>query len=433
MKRTLAVCIATVLSFASGTALAINDLEANASIPFSFANPGARSLGMGGAFIGLADDATAAYSNPAGLTQLRQVEVAAEARHTAFSTPYVDSGNTTTNPFSTAGLRVLEDDSSTNNLSYFSIIVPAERWSFAFYRHELANFSSDFDTSAALRFDDAPLFMTESSIDLKIVNWGAAAAFRATDRVSFGFGLSRYDFDLHSDTGRFFENRPLRLQTALQDGDDHGLGWNLGARFGLSDSVSLGLTYRHAPRFDYTSQIIGLSDGTTPLNPPIQQYGPSRVTFNIPDVFGIGLSWRPTDRLVVNLDVNRVRYSELTDDISTFFDITATQRLQIEDGNEAHLGAEYTFADMTHPFSLRAGIWHDPRHSVSFVGVPRPDQFQNNVTFDELFAAQFAGGRGAEKHYAIGGGWAFTNFQLDLAADLSDGLDTYSMSGVYRF
>lgn len=38
---------------------------------------GARALGMGGAFVALADDATASYWNPAGLVQLKQKEVAA--------------------------------------------------------------------------------------------------------------------------------------------------------------------------------------------------------------------------------------------------------------------------------------------------------------------------------------------------------------------
>ena len=33
-------------------------------------NPGGKSLAMGGAFVALADDATAALENPAGLTQL---------------------------------------------------------------------------------------------------------------------------------------------------------------------------------------------------------------------------------------------------------------------------------------------------------------------------------------------------------------------------
>lgn len=36
------------------------------AIPFRFGPPGARSLGMGGAFVALADDATASEANPAG-------------------------------------------------------------------------------------------------------------------------------------------------------------------------------------------------------------------------------------------------------------------------------------------------------------------------------------------------------------------------------
>lgn len=428
MKRTLAAAVGASLLGLSPLASAINDLEANASTPFTFANPGARSLGLGGAFVGLADDATAAYSNPAGLTQLRQIEIAVEGRRTDFSTPYVDGGNLTTAPFSTANLSILEDESSTTNLSFLSVVIPADRWSFAFYRHEPANFSSDFRTSRAIRVNGAQVFATESAIDLKIVNWGAAAAVNISDRFSLGFGLSRYDFKLHSNTGRYFEERPLRLQTATQDGDDHGIGWNLGARFALSEKLSLGLSYRRAPGFDYRTEIIGLSDGTTPLNPPIQQYGPATFSFNVPDVFGIGLSWRPSDQLIVNFDVNRVRYSEITDDITTFFDLASARRLRVEDGTEAHLGAEYTFTGMAHPFSLRGGFWHDPAHAVFFDGLPR-----ENAPFEDLFAAQYAGARGAENHFAIGAGWAFSKFQLDFAADFSDGLDIYSASGVYRF
>jgi hypothetical protein len=42
---------------------------------FNFSNVGARSSGAGGAFVGLADDATAAWFNPAGLTQLEEPQV----------------------------------------------------------------------------------------------------------------------------------------------------------------------------------------------------------------------------------------------------------------------------------------------------------------------------------------------------------------------
>ena len=48
-----------------------------------FAGGGARSLAMGGAFIALADDATATEFNPAGLWQLWRPEVAAQGIYTS--------------------------------------------------------------------------------------------------------------------------------------------------------------------------------------------------------------------------------------------------------------------------------------------------------------------------------------------------------------
>jgi long-chain fatty acid transport protein len=435
MKRILATAIGIAFGSCCGTAWAINDLETNASIPFNFVNPGARSLGMGGAFIGLADDATTAYTNPAGLTQLRQPEVAIEGRHTAFSTPFVNGGTVTTQPFSTAGLNVDDDESSSNNVSYLSAVFPHDRWAFAFYRHELARYQSHFRSDRSATINGFTLFQTSSRIDLKIVNWGAAAAFAASDKISLGFGVSRYDFDFDTDTGRFNPGQPYQLVSAPQHGDDHGVGFNLGARFALGERLSLGVSYRRAPRFDYSTSVTLLSNtGAEPLPQPQLLNSASGLRFDVPDIWGAGISWRPTDAFVLNFDIDRVQYSQLTDGISTFFDPVATSYLKIEDGTEYHLGAEYTFSTMSVPFSLRGGVWHDPRHSVFFDGPPRANPNPSaGITFDEAFATLFAGGRGSQTHYSVGAGWAFSRFQLDLAADLSDGVDTYSMSGVYRF
>src|SRR5437867_12117558 len=56
-------------------------IESLAGLQFNFGNPGARSLGMGGAFLGLADDASSAEANPAGLTVLRKREISVELRN----------------------------------------------------------------------------------------------------------------------------------------------------------------------------------------------------------------------------------------------------------------------------------------------------------------------------------------------------------------
>lgn len=431
MKRVLSMAISAALLGCAGSAFAITDSETNASIPFSFSSPGARSLGMAGAFLGLADDATAAYTNPAGLTQLVQTEISLEARHTSYSTPYIDGGTSTVSPFDASGLNISSADSSNTNLSYLSVVIPHDRWAFSFYRHELARFETDFRTLNGADVGDFRLFPFRSIADLKIVSLGAAAAFKVSDRVSLGFGLSRYDFRFDTATVRVDDvdqANPTIASRQFQTGDDSGYGFNLGARFRLSDALSLGATYRKAPRFDYSAvnALYADIDGNPLANPQIIA-SLNNVRFDIPDIFGIGLSWRPTDALVVNFDLDRVMYSQLTDGVNTLFDIQdAANRLYLEDGTEVHLGAEYTFAGMSAPFSLRGGIWHDPRHSVGFRGAPSDAP-------QAVLATLFAGGRGSENHFTFGGGWAFKSFQLDFGADLSDGLDTYSVSGVYRF
>ena len=104
MKKLLPLAIGAALLAAASSAFAITDEEGNASLQFNFSAPGARSLAMGGAFIGLADDATAAFSNPAGLTQLASKEVSFEQRINDFSTEYVRTGSYTPDPFNINGL-----------------------------------------------------------------------------------------------------------------------------------------------------------------------------------------------------------------------------------------------------------------------------------------------------------------------------------------
>ncbi len=61
--------------------LAIDNSQEWADIDFDFSSPGARSRGMGGAFVGLADDASSAITNPAGLAQLPRMQIYFEGKH----------------------------------------------------------------------------------------------------------------------------------------------------------------------------------------------------------------------------------------------------------------------------------------------------------------------------------------------------------------
>src|SRR4029453_506818 len=60
----------------------LTNTETFSGFQFNFNNPGARALGMGGAFVAVADDATAVVANPAGLTLLQRPEISAQYKHT---------------------------------------------------------------------------------------------------------------------------------------------------------------------------------------------------------------------------------------------------------------------------------------------------------------------------------------------------------------
>ncbi len=449
MTRTLTYAACLGLALLAAPVYALTDSETNASVPFSFANPGARSLGMGGAFIGLADDATAAYTNPGGLTQPRQTEISAEVRHTSYSLPYVNGGSATatSGSFDSSDLNSSDANSSKNNLSFLSVLFPRDRWAIALYRHELLNYSSDFSSSGA--FVSFPEFGAgaggnlrafDAKSSLTVVNYGVSGAWRVNDHVSLGAGLSWYDFDIHTTDTRYVlddagQSTDEVANQQVQRGSDNAVGVNLGARFQFNDRWSMGLVYRYVPDFSYTATSY---PGPNVLFDPVIL---SNVKFDVPDSYGIGLSFRPSDFLVLNLDVVQVQYSQLSDGMRSLFYgldedgnkiFNDASKLRVSDGTEVHLGGEYTFAQFSHPFSIRAGVWHDPGHTLRYSGTPPGDGglfSQGQVGLATLFSQ----GGGSQTHYAGGLGFAFTKFQVDFAFDLSDDVDTYSMSGVYRF
>jgi len=452
MRRQLSLSIGAALLGVSTGAFAVTDTETNASIPFNLANPGARSMGLGGAFIGSADDATAAYTNPAGLTQLVTPEVSAEARHTEYSLPYVNGGSATLDPFNAGGIHTSDASSSVNNLSFLSVVFPHDRWSFAGYRDELVNFKTDFRSvlTGELVPTVGTAFPVSAHANLKIVDYGFAAAWKASDNVSLGAGLSYYDFKINTTIDRFgytpdFTATNVALNQQRQFGSDNDYGINLGARFVFSSSLSAGLTYRRGPQFNYEATSAALANVVQNTNgsltptaaTPTEVAHLTDVRFKVPDQFGAGLSWHPTDSLVVNFDADYIQYSQLTHGIQSLFgnDPAIVSRLTIPNGTELHIGGEYTFTQMSHPLSVRAGYWHDPRHSIQFTGDPGDFRDASNApdTGAVALATLFAGGQGSQNHAALGIGWAFTKFQIDAAADFSDVTDTYSVSAVYHF
>ena len=383
---------------------------------------------MGGAFVALADDATAAYTNPAGLTQLSRRELSAEGRYNRYSTPHL-SNIVPNDDFDAISPYHDRASSSSSGVSFLSAVFPFEYATIALYRHELMNFNTQFDF--APEDDEAAFILSPFSSRSKLedVAYGLSIGWAMGERLRLGAGLAWHNFEIDSLTTRDFVGWDGTEGNSrhTQKGSDHGFGYTLGLRYLITDDLSLGMVYRRSPRFYY--QVVSSNNIGSPGGEQVE-FVNKRSDFDIPDVLGMGLSYRVSEAFTLNFDVNRIRYAQLTRNISAayledgesnFGDDTAL--LKLRDGTEIRFGGEYVFLNMPAPLSIRAGIWRDPEHTLHYQG---DDDFDNNA---QVFSAR----TGDQTHYTFGLGLAFEQFSVDLGADLSKYYDTFSLAAVARF
>ena len=348
------------LFLAASPALAQRDLEI--PIQFDFINPGARSLALAGAFIGLADDATAATTNPAGLQRLGRPEVSIEGRGWKFITDFVQGGRlsgTVTNKGidTTAGPVFADTSERVTGISFLSFVYPHGRWSIAGYRQEASRLKGSATTEGAFltepnQFGQLQEFREYPSIlarELDVINYGSSVAYRF-GKVSVGAGINFSQLKLDSALVGYelppdFYG-PATYTTprfgSTQESDDWSLGFTGGVLIVPNDKFQVGASYRRGARFEFDGQFVY----------PDPQFSDLTATytdeFKVPDNFGVGVAVRPFDGLTISFDINRVSYS----DLQSF--IRAQVRFNRED-------AEPLFDRGRHRSAPRRGIRADRR------------------------------------------------------------------------
>ena len=411
----------------------------------SLSNPGARSLGLGGAFVALADDATAAYANPAGLVQLARPELSIEGRSWGYTTTVPVTGRAAGEPTgigldNTAGPRPGDFSADLSELSFLSYSWPLDRWSFAVYRHQLARFESSVERhgyfgpagSQSLLLpldgglgpaDTVRSFAARGSVSMDSVGFGAAVGVRLGDSLSVGISLAQVDTALRitggnylpdddSPEGFFGESSHLperRYYEADLRSDGADWTWNAGLLWRFDRQWSLGAVYRSGWEVGFRNNV--RTGQAWPLG-PVDVIGTGEIGF--PSVFGFGVAYRAAgDRLTLAAEWDRVEYSKL---LRSFGDDDDT----LSDGEEVRLGGEYVFTRPAAVVALRLGAWLEPDHRL-------------RAESDDPFVRTSQPVGNDETHLAGGVGLVFEVFQLDIAVDLSEVVDTASISVVYTW
>lgn len=384
---------------------------------------------MGGAFVALADDATAAYSNPAGLTLLSRREVSVEVRSWDANFLVTERGRISGTPTgegidTESGLVFSEESADTRGFAFASYVESTadRRWSAAVYYHVLAQFEARFDSQGVFsdrgsreRFGPYR-FATGLEVDSVGVafsrQFGDCVGFTRCLRLGasvaeFGVDLSAREVVLQDPPNRGpadFSGPGLGSVRKSAEGDDvrfnAGLLWE-------ARKWSVGIAYRDGPEFELREIVFGEE---------------SAGSFRLSDQLAVGVAVQPTAAFSLAVEVDRVRYPSLIED-------NRLESLDLEVAHELRLGAEYVFFFGREPdrnrLSVMAGAWHDPDHRLVFVDPIR-------VESDLFRAAYFPDVGEDELHLSAGLGLNLGGFQIDLAADVADTVTTVAVSVVVR-
>lgn len=382
---------------------------------------GARAMGMGGAFIGIADDATAASWNPAGLIQLEKPELSLVGAYYDRREEFTSNSHPEIN-------NVGEADGV--NINYFSFTYP-----FHFYRNIVVSLNYqrlyEFERNFAHRLDFSSEGLDLSQMkrfeqDGSLGALGLAAAIEISPSISLGATVNIWTDKLLWDNGwteTYLEGSvgtlggvPVTIDTQIYEeySDFRGINANLGITWNFYRGFTLGAVLKtpFEATIDHEFRISQESTFAPPVDTTVtsgQDYL-EEVRLDMPLSYGIGLAWRVSDALSIDLDIYRTHWSDyiLADSQGNRFspiDGRPESESSVDDTTQVRLGGEYLFIsqekDMVVP--VRAGLFYDPEPSAG----------------------------SGKKYYGIsvGSGVAYKRFVFDVAYQFrwADGVNTYNL------
>lgn len=358
----------------------------------NFAGVGNRSMAMGGAYVGVADDFTAVFWNPAGLAQIRQRELYVSLNRHSFE-----------NDASVGGVSATAQVKNTQFGSLgFVLPWPVARGSFVLAAG--INRVSDFDWGLEVRgrldsLDIEDRFRHEGNL----TTTSLAAAVDVSPSVSMGLAINIVSGEdevsnefISVDSDDYFFERRFVDREQFNDDYERAFTATLGAmvraprdnpRLRLGLAVTTGATheisYTYLAPPDTAFSIVELDDGSVFTAASEKTRGQYKLS--LPLSLGIGGSYRPLPQLLLAVGLRATEWSqtEYTDTDAAQLRTNADFERQYDDVIQWHLGAEYQLPQVG--VDLRAGMYSDP---LPFIGPRDPERAVDEQTNPLVSAVQ---------------------------------------------
>ena len=406
------------------------------SSSFNPVGSGARATGMGGAFISVADDATAASWNPAGLVQLERPEVSLVYSYFNRDQSYDSS----THP------EVRSNDSSVDAhaINYASVAYPFQLLdrnmivSVNYQRlYDLNKKVQGFNFNQTDEFGDTVSQTFDSRQKGYLSTISPAIAVQVTPTLYFGATVNIWDDVL--DGSSWETNSVTRasasvggvpidaVQTVREKNTLSGVNANLGLLWRATGNITVGAVYKTPFTADVDHEQTDETTGTFPS--PATTTKEER-TIKMPASYGIGISCRHSDAWTTALDVYYTDWSRFSMNSPSRGRLNPVSQTLLSEGRakdttQVRLGTEYLFINKNRSVvPLRFGVFYDPEP-----GRTRVDDYYG-----------FSAGTGyslgpvsADVSYQFRGGWNVTG-DMPVPEVSSDIIQHNVMASViYRF
>lgn len=346
---------------------------------------GARALGMGGAFIAVADDATAASWNPGGLIQLEAPEVSIVGAY--FNR--IEDNDFGTHPDASG-----DQDVAGGKINYLSAAYP-----FSWLNRNMIvsiNYQYLFDFSRQWSFPlplSEPDLVVDQKVDIdqdgSLAAIGIAYAVQVTPTLSCGLtlnfwedGLYRNEWEMktrQAGTGTYV-GTPFLFESEYNDRYTfQGFNVNLGILWHFTPRLTIGAVVKTPFTADLSHKYTVESEISFPDFPASDSSGSDRgredQELDLPMSYGIGIAFRVSDALTASMDVYRTEWDDYVltrkngDKISPINGEPAG-KTHIDPTHQVRLGAEILHITNTYVIPIRGGLFYDPAPADG-----RPDRF----------------------------------------------------------
>ncbi len=344
MKKILKVLLISGLTLVLFTGLFSNGLNLNSI--------GSKASAMGTAFVGLADDFSAVFFNPAGLTQMEQATL------TCFVTSIIPMG---TYRFELLGTTLADTKTASavypsGAVAYFKPI--SEKMVLGIAGYVPSGIGTKWPGEDLTLLSGGTKYIWDSFIAMITVS--PVIAYKINDKFSVGASLNlNYAMLKMENPAGDGENVPYFQYKEKISGI--AFGATLGIMVKPYDFLSIGAAFKTP----ISATIKGDADapGLTQLGLSGSSNAERSATW--PMWFGIGVAIKPNDRLTITADFQYNNWKKLSDIPVTYDDAgwkaagmeqASTFELRWEDTTDIRFGIEYKVSDF---LALRGGFYTD--------------------------------------------------------------------------